>query len=64
MINSERWIKSIVVATTLLALLEPTTAGFGDFLNSMVNVCHHSVCESHPKCAVGYDTLSTTRDGK
>lgn len=64
MMLSDRWLKSIVLVVTILASIRPTTAGLGDFLSSIVNTCHYSACERHPRCANGYDTLSTTREGK
>lgn len=68
MIVSDSWIKSIFVVTIVLTVLRPTTAGLGDFLGSIatsvVNTCHNTACESHPRCPAGFDTLSTSREGK
>lgn len=70
MILSDCWVKSILLITTV-TLLRPTTASFGDLLNVVttvarneINTCQYSACEFHPKCSSGYDTLSTTREGK
>lgn len=59
-----RVIKLIATITIVLALLQPTTAGFGDLLSSVVNTCHYSECENHPRCPGGYDSLTQTREGK
>lgn len=57
-------IKFIVTITITITLLRPTTAGIGDFLGSIVNTCQYSTCESFPRCPIGYDSLSQTREGK
>lgn len=62
MTPSNCWI--IVTATIALTLLRPTTAGFGDLLSSVINTCQYSACDNHPRCAIGYDALSQTREGK
>ncbi|XP_037039388.1 uncharacterized protein LOC119076627 [Bradysia coprophila] len=63
MLPSNSWTKSIILVVTIITMLKPTAAGFGDFIGSIVNTCQYTACESHPRCAGGYDTLSTTRDG-
>lgn len=55
--------KSIVVAVAIITIVKPTTAGLGDIFGSIINTCQYTACESYPKCAAGFDTLSTTRDG-
>lgn len=53
----------MIVVVVAITMFKPATAGFGDILGSIINTCQYTACESHPRCAAGFDTLSTTREG-